>query len=701
MAFEVVGKRYTNEEGVPLTSEGTSDITLDEQWLRNAFVLPANDFNESIDLDNRYWTSAMSKYTDGGFGCNIGINPKPQFCAYTDYPERGTLATHVDANIFETTSNYGLGGFWSTAFDDPEQIIYMRFGVPEFNSLLNFFLGAYDYGSSVLARTGRWPSFLYDVGKFLGTYAMVSAFPLIAIPILVYRTVDFLYFRQSAKFYHMKPTMHLYWGAVNNLVNTLAINSGIYPKILDGDTESTNRIGMPYKINQDDMSIYHELVPDIFTSENYIDVYAVANRAQRMANEKLYQEFNALNNGTNTEWVGYVKREMTTKQTRESYYLDSSGAPKFWSFVEHYLNFGDFYDQPTKELKAETSVPEDKTTEKPDGTKYNPLYSESTFNNFRKHLTSEFRLGGGFAIFRVDHTSSMSESFSNSTTPSALENKMNSISSNFQEHRFMLDSASAIVGDTIQGALNAATDAFMGVADGLTAGAAGSIVGMLGGGYVEIPEHWQSSSTSLPTAQYKMKLECWNASVFSRIMKMYIPFAMVAAGAWPRSVGRQSYTSPFLCQVYDRGRVQVPLGMITEFSVSRGTGNIGFTVEGAPLTMELTWTVKDLSRVLHMPLISGNIGAEPTMIDEDSTITNYLATVAGQSVYNQIYPASKAKIRAAKAVVSSGKFFSPAFYASLIHDSTTQGFGRYLTFGTAIIMEGLQRNPEQAMGSNN
>ena len=88
------------------------------------------------------------------------------------------------------------------------------------------------------------------------------------------------------------------------------------------------------------------------------------------------------------------------------------------------------------------------------------------------------------------------------------------------------------------------------------------------------------------------------------------------------------------------------------------------------------------------------------MIDEDSTITNYLATIAGQSVFNQIYPANKAKIRAAKAVVSSGKFFSPAFYASLTHDSTTQGFGRYLTLGTMIVMEGLQRSPEQTMGSN-
>jgi hypothetical protein len=36
---------------------------------------------------------------------------------------------------------------------------------------------------------------------------------------------------------------------------------------------------------------------------------------------------------------------------------------------------------------------------------------------------------------------------------------------------------------------------------------------------------------------------------------------------------------------------------------------------------------------------------EPTMIDEDSTITNYLATVAGQSFYNQIYPSTRAKIR--------------------------------------------------------
>lgn len=145
-----------------------------------------------------------------------------------------------------------MGGFWSSAFDDAEEIVYLRFGVPEFNSLLNFFTGAYDYGSSVLARTGRLPSLFTTFLTFL-KHAAFKAFPLISIAVAVYRAADYFYFRQSAKYYNMKPTMHLYWSTVNTMVNTMAINMGIFPKILSNE-DTTQKLGMPYGIDDDQMA---------------------------------------------------------------------------------------------------------------------------------------------------------------------------------------------------------------------------------------------------------------------------------------------------------------------------------------------------------------------------------------------------------------------------------------------------------------
>lgn len=704
---------FMNEDGTYLAPTRKEDkdpsFVSDDQWIRTAFVLPDGPTVDPDDLKNRYWNSAMSKFTDSRFGCNIGINCHPQLTVYADPPEKGRVASRETPSIYNTTGNYGLGGFWSDLFDTPEQIVYLRFGVPAFNNPINFFLSAFNYGASVVARTGRWPSFIYDVARFAGSVMAIKAFPIIAIPLLVYRTADFFFFRQSAKYYHFRPAMHLYWGAVSNLVNMLAINSGIYPKVINNmfkNDDPTSRIGMPYNhTSQDYLDIYHELAPDLFTKENFIDVFAMANRAQRVANEMIDDEYNQLNNGSNTDWGGYVKKLFAKDDGHSTRHMKQNGDIKFSSYVENVLTLGSyFYDQ--KQLTGSNveqdprgSAPEKSEDPGEPSKPYNPLYSESSWNNFKKHLTAEFRQGGAFAVFRVSDTGSKSESFSNSTTPSSLENKLNSISSNFAEHRFTLGGVGDILPDMVKGAVNLATDAIMGAVDGVTFGLASNIKGLLGEGYVEIPEHWQSSSSSLPSAQYKIQLDAWNGSVITRIFKLFLPFAMIAAGSWPRSTGRQSYTGPFLCQLYDRGNVQIPLGMITEFSVTRGDGNMGFTVDRSPLSMTISFTVKDLSRVLHMPLVSGKITSEPTMIDEESAITNYLATVAGQSVYNQIFPSTGAKVRAAKLAMNVGKVSSPAFWASYVHDTTTQGLTSWLTLRVGNLIEALQRNPEVTIGA--
>ena len=710
MTEEIVGNIFVNEDGTPLVLEKSDErehgFIGDEEWIRSAFVLPDGPNVDPDDLENRYWYSASSKFTDGRFGCNIGINCHPQITAYADPPEDGRGYSYAQASITENTGVYGMGGMWSEAFDTPEQVVYLRFGVPSFNSPLNFFLSAYNYGASVVARTGRWPSFIYDITRFAGSYLTLRAFPLITVPLLLYKTADFFFGRQSAKYYHMKPTMHLYWGAVTNLMNTMAINSGIYPKIMNANQDDTQRIGMPFKMDdQDTLDVYHELAPDLFTKENFIDAYALATRAQRLANEMIYQEYEANDNGSTTDWGGYVKKYLTGDLTHSTRTADKNGNVSFMKMVEQYLDLGDHYDQKEKkadgnELDPRGEAQKTESGEVDSAKPYNPLYSDSSWNNFKKHLTAEFRQGGSFAVFRVCDTGSKSESFSSSTTTSSLENKINSISSNFQEHRFTFGGLGAVLPEMVSGAVNLATDAMMGAIDGVTFGLASNIKGMMGEGYVEIPEHWQSSSSSLPSAQYKIQLDAWNGSTFTRLFKLFLPFCMLAAGAWPRSTGRQSYTGPFLCQIYDRGRVQIPLGMITEFGVTRGDGNLGFTTDGSPLSMTLSFTVKDLSRVLHMPLVSGNLTNEPTMIDEDSTITNYLATVAGQSFYNQIYPSNRAKIRAAKAAMNIGRMTSPAFWASYVHDTTTAGIGSWLTLRTGLLIEGLSRNAETTMGPN-
>lgn len=685
---QVAGTQFTIN-GKPLFNSSQSvsgdiDDTLDMDWVKSAFMLSDDGLTDFFDLKNRYWTSAGGKFTDGRFGCNIGVNCHSQFTPYADIPEPGRMAGRVPVTLSETNGDYGMGGLWSSAFDDPEQIIYLQFGVPEFNNLLSFFGGSFNHGASVLARTGKWPSFLYDTMTFLGRSLMLAAFPLITLPILIYEVADFFFFRKSAKFYHMKETMFLYWGAVNMIVNTLALNSGIYPKVLNANPGASNRIGMPFTLDQETLDIYHELAPDIFSKENYIDVFAFANRAQRLANQLLHDEFQALNQGTATDMYGYVKKNIVGNgrhRTIASNAHGNVGVATFTHWVSTMFSEWGEFNNAENEASVNVNDPRGTFTSEPGKDKekepYNPLFSSSSLNNFKKMQNAKFRQADQFAIFRVAHTGSQSESFSNSVQASALEGKLNSTSSSFAEHRFTIGDGAAL-GSIVKGALDLATDAMMGALNGVTFGLLGGLKGLMGDGYVDIPKHWQSSSASLPRGQYKLILNAPYGNLMTRIMKLFVPFAMIAAGAWPRSLGRESYTGPFLCKLFDTGRCQIPLGMITEFTVQRGTGNLGFNLKGQPLSMEISFTVTDLSSILHMPLTQGAFIKDPTLMDEESTITNYLATVAGQSIENQIYGSHKAVIRSAKFALGIGIISSPAFWAGQIHDTAVNGMYRYI-----------------------
>lgn len=701
----VVNDQYTIEDQPFFeTNQSVSDDIddmLDIDWVKTAFMLPDDGITNITDLENRYYSSAGSKFTDGKFGCNIGINCHSQFTPYADIPDPGRMPGRVPVTLSETSGDYGMGSLWSTSFDDPEQVIYLQFGVPEFNNLLNFFGGSFNHGASVLARTGKWPSFIYDMTTFLGRYAMMVAFPLIAVPIMIYEVADFFFFRKSARFFRIKETMELYWGAVNMIVNTLALNSGIYPKVINNQEGKSNRIGMPFTMDDDTIGIYHELAPDLFTSENMIDVFSLATRAQRVANELLHQEFEELKVDSATKYFGYVKKNMVGTGRHKVINSDAAGHVSKFSTLTTWLNhslleWGEFHEaNPTDgtvnvDPRGTFTTQEGKDKEKEP---YNPLFSESSINNFKKHLNAQFRQGAQFAAFRVQATGSQNESFSNSLQSSALENKLNSTSAGFMESRFTLGDGAAL-GAIAKGALDLATDALIGSLNGITYGLLGGVKGLMGDGFIEIPKHWQNSSASLPRGSYKLILNAPYGNAITRIMKLFVPFAMIAAGAWPRMLGRESYTGPFYCKLWDQGRCQIPAGMITEFSVSRGGGNLGFNLKGQPLNMEISFTVSDLSSVLAMPLTQGAFFTNPSLMDEESTITNYLATVAGQSLEKQIYGSHKAKIRAAKLALNWGVVSSPAFWASVVHDSAMNGMYRYIPFAgiPATLVELASRN---------
>jgi hypothetical protein len=228
-------------------------------------------------------------------------------------------------------------------------------------------------------------------------------------------------------------------------------------------------------------------------------------------------------------------------------------------------------------------------------------------------------------------------------------------------------SGDTLVGGMVQSVLGAAADAVRGVRDGLQLS---GLAALGGAAFVDIPEHWQSSAANLPSMSYSFTLTSPYGNKMSQLTNIYIPLAMILACALPLSTGRQSYTSPFLIELYDRGRAQTRLGIIDSLSISRGTSNLSFNTAGEPMAIDVSFTVKDLSTVMHMPIIQGFSLTNPTasVFDDDNTFSDYMAVLGSLTLQEQVYTGDKLKLAFTRLGAQFRSWKSPARWMQLIGD---------------------------------
>lgn len=294
-----------------------------------------------------------------------------------------------------------MGRYYSEAIDDPSQTIYMRFGVEQFNSLTTFLSNAFSADDTALARTGRATGIFYNAAKAAGTITAVVAFPAVAALVMGAKLLNWIFARPTSKFYTLKPTMHTYWGAVNQLVNNIAINKGIFPKILADDATKGQRLGQPYVLDQGYLDQLHELMPDVFPEEvigegagNYFDIYALANRAQRQANQAFLEDYERLNTGTASDWTGYLQKELSGNGTHSTYISKPNGKSTFFAYMNRILRL-DYFVSQDNNPRMEQDPRVDPTSKDPNAKK-----DPSLFKQFAEFFDAEFRDGSQFAVFK-------------------------------------------------------------------------------------------------------------------------------------------------------------------------------------------------------------------------------------------------------------------------------------------------------------
>lgn len=686
----------------------------DSDWVRQSFLITDSDL-ENVDFQNRTFSSASLKFVDTTPGGNFAINPPAQFTRTADIKSIGRFSGSV-----------GLGRYYSEAIDDNSQVIHMRFGVPQFNSLTSFFAHFYNTGAGQLARTGRADSAFFQLGRAAGFIVSILSWQILAIHLLgtgIKAATNFLGQKPSSKFYYLKPTMPLYWNAVHTIVNQVAVNRGIVPR-LGGDRQSPQeRLNDGYKFDEDAITRLNEMLPDVFTLGRGIDVMALAGRAQRLQRKHLKKMQEVINAATdmnlNTSMDDLSKRlQIINKE-----YLEDS-KPSFGDYLAKWLgntvSTPSTGDDGSKVSTSTESLEEDKPRN----------------SSFFEFYESELDDGAAFASFRVNSTGTVQENFSNSVVDSELQGKINGMASQARSTNFNFANGNIVggaVGSLIGGVTQAVKDVVGGVMQQLNV----SGLAVLGGGaFVDIPKHWQSSVAQLPRASYTINLVSPYGNPISQLVNLHIPLAMLLAGALPLSTGKQSYTSPFLVELYDKGRCQTRLGMIDSLSVTRGTGNLGFSSDGHVMGIDVTFSIVDLSSILHMPIsqgfsmdglttgatagviggavAGGSVGgvagaaagavtgaavgaglgagvdaaanavkAVKGVFDEDTAFTDYMAVISGLGLSDQIYSFNKLKLNLTRSMTNWRSFYSASNFASFAGDVMPSRMVSALFKGTA------------------
>lgn len=626
----------------------------DAKWIRQAFMLPKDSIDD-LDMRRRTYNKGYRKFSDTTLGGNISVNPPPQRTRWADVKE----------NRFHDKVSKGMGRWYSENLDSTQVLLHMRMGTASHNALTTFFGNYYNPAASALARTGRAESLMFKIGKLAG---FVMTLPWQGF-ILVGQMIRFMAQTPSTKFYYHKPVMPMYWSAVSGILNQLAANMGIIAG-QGFEDYGDNATGL----TPEEVAERNKLLPDVWRTDGGIDIYQVATRYQRMQGAQL-AKLQAIRENAKTQ-AGMVAQygdflneelsafpaERTMAQYLE-YYLSMRGAKPIPDEKSQVPT-----SDASPDAKSETSFLTTAAETFRDLFTFNENVADDSFTDF---LRAEARDGAQFVTFSVDNPGPTSESFTNSVKESEIAMTINSMSGGYRSTRFSMANgnvADNVVTDVIGGAITAVKDLIGGAAASI--GMSG-LAQLFGNALVDIPKHWDQSTANLPRMQYTMELRAPFGNDISRFQNLMVPLAMILAAALPLSTGPRSYAAPFLIEAYCKGRAQTRLGIIDSLEITRGTGNVGYTEEGKPLGVDISFSIIDLSSIMHVPITTFGIfepltpgGLSRMFMSDDSAFSDYLAATSSLGLNDQIYFWPKLKRNYYRAVLDWTNWTSSSYWAN-------------------------------------
>lgn len=637
----------------------------DIKWVRGMFgISPAA--RDRRDLSVRQPTSVEYSFADTTLGGNAAINPLPQFTCFADLPTGGLLATNEfrDDSWYEledSVSSQQMGRVYAEVFDNNQHLLHLRACTPKYSGSISFFNNMYDREAAKLARDGEYSKLLVGAGKAAGIYLMFSVIPLyVFVPLIVVGSVMSLMLNNKpSKYYYGKPAMDSYLRALQLMLDTMLVHYRLVPMWdVIGTDRYTDVSEDQNKLKSTMEQIYKEL-PDVWKSSGKFDVYRMVNRYQVLANYQA-RTLNEIYKRTDEKTFAaavraYFKdaqlrrdlneavseREMNLLKLTEAYgnnplYRENdadAAAEKQWLDAQAAA----LSDRNGPGISGDKVATEQQTfqnsikAENKEQTQ-ETLTNDTFWAGLTESVAGAMKDGMQFMTFRVNAKDEVSDSFSNSTREPEISSTMNSMSAKARSFNFATSGGKTGF-DSIDSVVSGVKDFLGGMAEAVHLT---GLAAIYGASYVDIPDIWDASESDVGTLSYQIQLRSPYGDDFSIFTNIIVPMMSILAFVLPLATGKQTHTSPFLVEAYNRGKVTTRLGMVTNVSINRGGGNLGWRADGKPLAVDITLTIKDLSRVVAMPIMTG-----PSVFDNDNKYTDYMATLGAASLHEMVYGLDK------------------------------------------------------------
>lgn len=653
----------------------------------------------------RTYSNAVLSFSDTSVGGNIAVNAPPQFTFFADPPITGALAVPEGSQNAETNKSwfstfagkgsYRQGAYYWESIEQNAFYLHCRFGKPKYLGTAAFFANMYDSKLAYLARTGDYPSIIRTLATYTAAAAIFATVGFVPFVLLMVtpRIIKAVLDKEASRYYYVKPTMHLYLRAVQNIVNTQLLYRRLVPSgilgvwQLDRDTQDGNN---KYHAQMADMT---SGLPDIWKANGEFDIYRMINRYQVLANyqaerikeisesstseaemnqriqqyykEMLYSNVH-INKATQME-ISLSHLEDVIKKakgyeaqidpdTMEAMAVDQMtgalvAADKGGGTEQNYTSEAELQERQLKARQAaEAGNSDEETTARDIGKIQNWMNEgqkstwETLFGDFAKlgeglaeQTNSEIINGSQWVTWKINGRDSTNRAFSNNTKEPEISGAVNSVTQKARSLEVNLSGGKTGI-DAVDGLVTGLKSAFTGALDFLHLS---GIVSLYNSSVIDFPEVWDSSDSSGDDINLTIPLRCWSGSDLDVFQDLIVPMSFWLAAVCPLATGKQSFTHPFYLEAYSRGRYSMRNAMVTNVSFNFGVGGMGWRVDGVPLSCDISVTIRDLSRVMYMPIVT-DTGAW----DDSNKFSEFMAVLGAATLHERTSGWEKSKMNA-------------------------------------------------------